>query len=126
MGKKNLRKSWRQAAKAVGTMWTDELKARVPVDTADLRDSIGQKVSTKKRGKNTSVKVSVGPTWDLVPRNPGDASQQPAVYARFTEFGTKTQPAKPWMRPVFDSTKNEAVELFANTLRELFNDEIKG
>lgn len=122
LGPKLARKALRKAVANVGTMWIKEMQARVPVDTGILRDSIGMKVTTKagRQGAPSQAKVSVGPLWDKFVKGEKSevSSQQAAVYAMFSEFGSKHQPARPWMRPVFDSTKERAVQILADTLRE--------
>jgi HK97 gp10 family phage protein len=118
IGPKLARKSLRKGVSAVGDMWVPEMQARVPVDTGDLRDSIAKKVSTSKKGDSLSATVTVGPSYDTKNRKPGDTSQQPGVYGLFVEFGTKSSPAKPFMRPVFDATADKAVEILANVLKE--------
>lgn len=47
----------------------------------------------------------------------GNLSQD-AYYWRFVEFGTASQPAHPFMRPAFESTKMQAVEAIAAKLGE--------
>lgn len=68
----------------------DDAKARVPVDTGELQDSIT--VATV-RGK---VKVGFKPP----------ASRR----AHLTEFGTENQAAQPFMRPALDSRGTDAIK----------------
>jgi HK97 gp10 family phage protein len=125
LGPKLARKALRRAVGKVGDMWVSEMKAKVPVESGDLRDSINKKVTTSKKGNAGSATVSVGPMWDSKSRSPGDSSQQPAVYGMILEFGSKKMTAKPWMRPVFDATANKAVQLLADTLKEDLEDVVK-
>jgi len=117
LGPKLARKALRKGVTAVGNMWVTEMKSRVHVDSGDLRDSIAKKVTTTKKGDALSARVVVGPTYDSKNGKPGDSSQSPGTYALFEEFGTKSMPASPFMRPTFDSTAEKAVQLLADTLR---------
>ena len=128
LGPKLARRALRKAAKQVGEMWKTEIAARAPDDTGNLRDSIDYVVKTKagKGGAPSTVRVSVGPAWDKDSKGKGDDSQQAAVYALMTEFGSKHQVAKPFMRPAFDSTADKAVDIFINTLRADLDDVVKG
>ncbi len=45
-----------------------------------------------------------------------------AYEAIYAEFGTKHEPARPFIRPTFESKKNEVVETFAEKLRETLAD----
>lgn len=67
----------------------DEMKAGVPVDTGELRDSI--RVATVKG----QVKVGFEPP----------ASRR----AHLTEFGTEFQPAQPFARPAIDARGPDAI-----------------
>lgn len=78
----------------------DEAKARVPVDTGSLRDSIRiQKV--KESGKTVVFKV--GPDKDR-------------WYGIFTEFGTSLRAATPWLRPAFDVMAQKALDKIGESL----------
>lgn len=124
------RKLLRSSLKAVGTFWVDEVKSRVPIETGDLRDSIIAKVSTRKgkwqSGGLPSGVVTVGPGYG-VQRSDGKKSVSAGVYGMFVEFGLKAKkyPKKPFMRPTFDSTGQEAIDLFASTMRSGLEDALK-
>jgi HK97 gp10 family phage protein len=130
LGPKLSRKILRKAVAAVGAMWIEEMQARVPTDTGDLRESISMKVTTKagKQGAPSHAKVQVGPAWDVFVKGTKsqESSQQAAIYAMFSEFGTKHEPARPWMRPTFDATKQKAVDIFVDILTENLDDAVKG
>lgn len=128
LGPKLARKALRKAVKQVGEMWESEMKARVPVDSGDLKDSIKYKITAKKgkQGEPSTMKVSVGPAFGTTSRNEGDGSQQPGVYGMFEEFGTKKSTPHPFMRPTFDATADKAVQIFVATLRADLDDVVKG
>lgn len=56
-----------------------------PVDTGNLRDSISTDITGD--GRFTSMAAEIGPT---------------AEYGVHQEYGTSTQPGKPFMTPAFD------------------------
>lgn len=43
-------------------------------------------------------------------------SDKDAFYGRFVEFGTSKMPARPFLRPAFEETKEKAVEVFKSQL----------
>jgi len=55
------------------------------------------------REAGTSAKVIVGPS-------------RRAFYGRFSEFGTSRQPARPWLRPAFDRTREAALKAIKESL----------
>jgi HK97 gp10 family phage protein len=72
-----------------------------------LADHIAAKVSVSTRQDKGSVKV--GPV-------------KMAFWGLFAEFGTRTQAAKPFIRPAFESQKQNALDAFVNRLREAFKE----
>ncbi len=72
-------------------------KAKAPFDTGELRDHIGVSVNAKPG----NVALIVGPT-------------RGTFYGGFNEFGTKNQPARPFMRPAFDEKKKVAAKIFGD------------
>ncbi len=122
LGPKLARKALRKAVKSAGELWVSEMKSRVPVDTGNLRESIGLKVQTGAEAGHGFAKVSVGPmfdTADLVKgEDKGDSSQNPGIYGMFVEFGTKNAHPEPFMRPTFDATADQVVEKFVSALRD--------
>ena len=123
-GPKLVRKSFRKAARAVGSMWIEALKEKVPVDSGSLRDAIVMSVKTKMRMnksldmKTPDVSLEVGPRLDA-PRNDDKKSVGPGIFGMWLEFGLKNKkyPAHPWVRPVYDATGEKAQQIFADELR---------
>jgi HK97 gp10 family phage protein len=114
------------ALEAVGKMWIEAVKEKVPVLCGDLKNSIISNVWTRSRGagkkRRISGEVEVGPAFFERTDEAHDAenSQGPGIYGMFVEFGlqTKNYPKEPFMRPAFDATTDKAINLFANTLRD--------
>lgn len=130
LGPKLARKALRKAVKSAAEYWASEMKSRVPVDTGNLRESIGIKVQTGTDAGHGFAKVSVGPmfnTADLVKgEEKGDSSRNPGVYGMFVEFGTKDAHPEPYMRPTFDATADQVVNQFINVLRDDLESIVKG
>ena len=124
LGPKLARRGMRKALNKVGDYWVPEVQSRVPVLSGDLKNSIIKRVTTRK-DKNGDVggRVEVGPGYD------GGYSQSPGVYGMWVEFGCRNRPnypVQPFMRPTYDSTKETAVTLFADTLKDVLEELAKG
>lgn len=68
-------------------------------------------VPLKKQYANTRAnrrKDRVGKSYVVLP---------PTYYGWFLEFGTERQTAKPFMRPAFESGRNEALQIFEDELK---------
>lgn len=77
-------------------------KARVPVKTGKLRDSL--MVKKVRQRQSSSVLVIVGPKWPE------------GAHGHLVEFGTKHSAAKPFLRPAFDEKAGEALDKIGDTL----------
>lgn len=75
-------------------------KANAPRASGALANSI---VARKDKTAGASAAVKIGPT-------------RKRFYGLFAEFGTSTQPAKPWLRPAFETTKGEALNRIGKAL----------
>lgn len=123
------RKLLRRALKEVGKFWVEAVKQHVPVLLGDLKNSITSIVRTRKGKGGVGLPtgaVEVGPGY--APRTDGKKnSQGPGIYGMFVEFGLNAKKYKkqPFMRPTFDSTAEQAVNIFADTMQAGFEDAIK-
>lgn len=99
----------RSATAAGARVIAKEAKANAPEDTGNLKKNIRTKnIKPDKLGKQESV-VGVrvkGKTKDS------------AFYWRFVEFGTAKMPAKPFLRPAFESKKVEAAQKMKDQLNK--------
>ena len=119
----------RSAMRAGMKIIMDEARANVPARTGALRDSF--KISTRVTRGTVTAKVSVG--------------DRKAFYGRFVEFGTAAHviraknrgqllffaggfyrsvnhpgaTPRPFMRPAFDSKHPQALQAFANKVRDV-------
>lgn len=95
----------RSGLRAGANLMLKAAKARAPVDTGLLQKSlkvIAMKRSRKAKGRigliigtNSKNNLFVGKTF----------------YAGMQEYGTSKMPARPFMRPAFDATKDAAIEV---------------
>jgi HK97 gp10 family phage protein len=72
----------------------DALFRRVPVLTGKLRDSIN--IGKVRRSRSGTYSQIAGPRGEW--------------YGNFSEFGTSKEPARPWLRPAFDESKENAYQ----------------
>lgn len=103
MEKKVLRSAMREAAKPM----LAEAKRRAPVLTGQLRKSL--KIKAMKRRSNGQVGV-------LIATEKGFFKGE-TFYGAFQEFGTKKLPARPFIRPAFESNKARAVRIVTEAIR---------
>lgn len=109
---KDARKILRRAMSQGGKVVREDLKATAPSRPKEptlrkfpkLKNDIRQSLRFDKR--NSEVLVKVGP-------------RKSKPVARWYEFGTSKQPARPWMRPSFDRTKESALAKIVSELRRM-------
>ncbi len=111
-GEKLFKKALDEGAKPV----LEAMKRKAPIYSGPpkkgitpglLRDNI--KVGQVRKNKDGVFSQVVGP-------GKGDISK--VFYGKFSEYGTSSEPAKPWMRPAFDESQGEAYNIIENTLQE--------
>ena len=96
---KNIQKNVMVGATRAGAVAiAEEAKLRVPVDTGDLKKSIGV---TRRKGDVNIVRFSISPR---------KGKGLGGWYAHFVEFGTSKQPAQPFMRPAYENSSEEALK----------------
>ena len=93
----------RKALKAGGDVFKKEIVARAPQKTGQLKAEIASATSINAN-EGTGI-VSVGPL-------------KHAYHGMFAEFGTRHQPAKPFLRPAFDGKADDALNAFAEVLKD--------
>lgn len=107
------KKALRTAARKGMNIVRDDVKANAPEDRSDDADRIKVKtsiaLSTQFRGSNLYVKVGIR----------GGAKKNPDTpyYWRMVEFGTKYQPARPFMLPALESNGEAVLERITEALR---------
>jgi len=103
----------RQALRAGARVVAKEAKQLAPVDTGELKSKI--KVWALKRSRK-KIGVLVGTS---AKEYTGDQ-----FYAAFIEYGTKDQPAKPFLGPAAEAKGPEAAAVVEKTLAEGIEREI--
>ena len=87
------------AVRAGAKPLVDAAKANVPVDTANLKKSIG--INRKKTKDKSQV-------WFTV--SPRKGGKNDGFYGHMVEFGTSKMAAQPFMRPAFESQDKQSIE----------------
>ena len=113
--KRNLRKLMQltnrdvveDALMAGAELVVEEAKRLVPVDTGNLRDSIG--ISTETKGMNFArVQLKKGDQVLLVGPLQGKGLPHDGFYGHMVEFGTLYMQPQPFMGPAFDAMAPKA------------------
>ena len=102
------------AVRAGAKVLVDEARRNVPIDTGNLKKSIGT-IKRKTKDKNI-VKFSVSP------RRKG---KNDGFYGHMIEFGTSKMSAQPFMRPTFENQDNESIEASKAYMVKRIDKEIK-
>jgi len=99
-----------------------EAKSRAPVDTGRMQKNIYVKrirelVTELSEGWFVGVRMGPKRTKDKATGKVSKDYSNDAWYWRFVEFGTRHVPARPFMRPAFESAKEAAVNAIAERLK---------
>lgn len=107
----------------------DDARLRAPKDTGALAANIVMKRDGNPQRFGANERYTVGvrggslSTFSNTKRNRRKGvvgkkyeKQSSTYYWRFKEFGTKKMPADPFLRPAFESKKEEAMNVIASTL----------
>jgi len=109
VAQKHLKKSTSQAA----TLVVRAAKGLVPVNTGLVKSSIKKKAmrSPVKTQATTGIGVLAASKKVRAKKNLGDP-----YYWKFVEFGTSKMPARPFLRPAFESVKYAAADKIKQVL----------
>ena len=102
----------RTALMGAGLKMMRDMQGAVPVDEGDLKASIGRK--RVKNPKGLSEAIEVGAKGRRGPKK--DDSGRTFLHPRWLEYGTRLQPAQPFIRPAFNSNRDDAVKMFRKKL----------
>ena len=124
------KKALRQAVATSSNVIKKEVLARAPVRTGKLRDNVYRAYLKEKSDSGRAVYV-VGVRMGRKKRYINSAKNRrlnkvgqsyrkdgEAFYWKFLEFGTKTIPAQPFVRPAFDAKKDEAINVIKSSLEK--------
>jgi HK97 gp10 family phage protein len=103
LGRKIIRQALRSGAKVIHSA----VKADVPVETGALKESLKVR-AMRKRKHSYGVMIATSEGWFK-----GDE-----FYGAFLEFGTSKMPARPFVRPAFDSEKDNAAKIIVNEIKQ--------
>ena len=117
-GPKLAKRALRRALKAGADKFTADAKSRAPIlkiptanrKAGDLRDAITSVIKLSAKEEYGTARIG--------PKYTGKGSDDPGVYGMFQEFGTKTDPAQPFMRGAFESEKDAALSVFTEVMVE--------
>ena len=95
-----------EALKSGADVTIDAMKKTVPVDTGQLRDSLGV---IKKTGSGMERKITVGIT-----------GKEREIIERgyYQEHGTRRMVGKKWMKKASENSEEDALDSIKNTLAE--------
>lgn len=96
------------ALRAGGRVIAKDAKQRVPVNTGTLKKSI--KVVAGKSKQNGALV--------FVTTSKGGGAKYDAFYSHMIEFGTSKMPARPFLRPAFDTTQQETIKAIGDALEK--------
>lgn len=117
--KKVLRKAGKRAGAVFKGAIEENIERQGLIDSEFLIDHIG--ITT--RVGNGTITIKIGPTTDMYPLEHGRTKNRDAnEVALFAEFGTKNEPAKPFMRPAYSEKSDEAIEIFVEELTQGLKD----
>ena len=126
VAKKITKKAMRAGAKVI----LRAAKARAPVDTGQMKKALTVRAARQRKRGEASFNLSFDTKKypDLVTTSEtfqgvGQArGSKRFFYPAIVEYGTSTQPAKPFMRPVFDSQKAAALRVIMGQFRKGITD----
>lgn len=96
------------ALEAGGEVIAEEARRLVPVRTGNLRESIG--VATGGLNYSALSLSKAGISVEIGPRQGRDEPHD-GFYGHMVEFGTFKMAPQPFMRPAFDTTVDEAMQV---------------
>jgi HK97 gp10 family phage protein len=122
------RKMIRKAASAGIEVFRREIRAKAPVRVEVGITGFRNTAKGKKQRQPGYLKKHIG-RWSKVRSGESysvmTGPTPSAFYAKFYELGTSHQPARPFMRPAFDSKNSEAQRVFADTLNQQIVERLK-
>lgn len=125
------------ALRRMGAKIAKDAKSRVAVDTGTLRDNIITPRLPKKRRKDGEEGVEVTVRFKAkkykdsarnrrLGRVGGEYNNNgPLFYARFLEFGTSRQQARPFLTSAFEAAKPELPQMFATEMTRAIDEAVK-
>jgi HK97 gp10 family phage protein len=122
LSKKVATKSLRSALVRAARPVVKAAKAKVPVKTGALRQSIGT-ASRRGRGRKNFATAIVGPKSRnkraIALANAGRSKPVKGIFwGHIVELGYGRQAPQPYLRPALDENADEAVQIFAKAIKQ--------
>lgn len=105
-------KTFRAATTQATKLIRKAVLARVPVDSGNLKKGI--KARSLPRSRKTIGRAVYLPERAALGIDKDDKWYYPA----FAEYGTRRQPAKPFLRPAYDANEQAALEVLRREIRK--------
>lgn len=121
LGPRVAKNGLRAATSAGAAVIRNEARSRAPVDTGEMKKDIQMKRERDQRdGGLFAASYSVFVRSGKKSRLSGKARdvQKDSFYWKFVEFGTSKMAAQPFLRPSFESRKEDAVDAIGKKLDE--------
>lgn len=119
-GPRVAKNSLRRAVSAAAAEIRNQARANAPVDTGEMKRDIQMKREKDQRSGPLAATFSVFVRSGKKSRLSGRSRdvQKDSFYWKFVEFGTSKMPAQPFLRPAFETKKEEAVRIIGEKLDE--------
>jgi HK97 gp10 family phage protein len=116
---KEAKTAMRRSERKAATIWQEEIERLAPKDTDFMSEHIAIRSSAGAGDDSStgSITVIVGPTDDVYPLEGGRKKNRNAAQAaRYAEFGTIHEAARPFISVAYESKKEEVVSTFQSEL----------
>jgi HK97 gp10 family phage protein len=115
LGRTESRKRVSRALREASKLILDRAIENAPEKTGELKDSLTIKAMRRKKGR-VGFRVTCGEGW----------FKGRTFYGAFQEFGTSHQPARPFIRPAYDTEKSACEQVILDGLWQAVQDAGKG
>jgi HK97 gp10 family phage protein len=116
---KEARTAMRRSERKAAAVWQAEIERLAPKDSGFLEGHIAIRSSVGAGDDNStgSITVTVGPSKEMYPKEGGRTKNRDAAQAaRYAEFGTVHEAARPFISVAYENKKEEVVEAFQTEL----------
>ena len=110
-----IKQALNEGAKPVLVAMKNKVYSILHKRSGELQKNI--KTGTVRKGKDGTYSQIVGVSK-------GDITK--AYYGKFSEYGTSNEPARPWMRPAFDESKEEAFQKIEQVMSDGIDNAFNG
>lgn len=120
LGPRVAKNTLRRAVSSGAVLVRNDARQKAPVDTGEMRKDIQVKREKDQQNGTLSAKYSVFVRTGKKSRLSGASRNvnKDSFYWKFVEFGTSKMGAQPFMRPAFETKKEEALKLIGEKLDE--------